>query len=620
MRRRYSSNGSDRRERALFLGLVALGVLAVIVARLFFLQVVYSDRSRELSERNWLRPEYLRGPRGRILDRNGVVLADMVPAFSIVMDPHHKSFVRHPERLDASLTRLAELVGGDAEHYRRTMTRDARSSYQPIRLERNADTLMVARVEEHRSELPGVSVEVQPARFYPADSLAAHVLGYVGEVGENDLDRLADLGYRPGSLIGKSGIELQYEDQLRGEDGIRYVEVDALGRRSEVFIRAQPVPPRAGRDLTLTLDAGLQRVMEDAMGEARYDGRSDPPEVRGAGVLMDVRRGEVLAMASRPGFSPNDFSPLSPDDWHALNREGAPLLNRAIQSAYPPGSVFKPITQYALFSAGIIHPGQGLSPCFGSYRFGNRSFRCWKPSGHGSLDPEDAMAQSCDVFFYQVAPTLGVDGIARAAELFGVAQPTGIDLPGERAGLVPDSQYYDRRYGKHGWGQGQTLNLIIGQGEILVTPMELARYTATFAADGMRPVPRLLKELGPEHRQARHPEPPLPRPPTRLAVDEQAVWEVRKGMRAAVTKGTARSVQLPGISIAAKTGTAQNPGYDHALFIAFAPAENPEVALALVFEHRGHGGSVCAPVARKIFAEYFGVTDSLLVQVGGDTD
>ena len=616
MRGRYSSGGADRRERALVLRLVGLAVMLVLLARLASLQVLSSQESRDLSLRNWRRPEFVPGPRGRILDRNGVVLADMIPSFIITFDPHFKGFVHHAGRLDSTLVRLADLVGEDPDHYRQVVKRERVSSYNPVRLVRSADTTQVARVEEHRAELPGVSVEVEAIRYYPADSLAAHVLGYTGEVGDKQLETLQGQEYRPGSLIGQTGIEKEYESQLRGEDGIRYVEVNASGRRSDAFLSTQPIPPKPGRDVTLALDSNIQRVAENALDRAGYDGRGDPPEVRGAAVLMDVRNGDVLVMASRPGFDPNTFSgALSQETWDALNRPSAPLLNRAVQSVYPPGSVFKPLSLYAALAEGIIQPGQKLSPCFGGFRFGNRTFRCWKRAGHGALTDVEAMAQSCDVYFYQLAVSLGVNGIARYGELFHFADLTGVDLPGERTGLIPDTRYFDRRYGTRGWSHGVALNLIIGQGEVLATPIELAEYIAVMATGGRRPRPRLVKALGEDRRDRRYPAPALAPSYIEIPLDPAAVAEVHKGMRAAVEGGTARSAAVPGETVAGKTGTAQNPGFDHALFLAYAPADDPQVAVAVVLENRGHGGSVAAPVAQRILSAYFGVDDSLVVRV-----
>jgi penicillin-binding protein 2 len=616
MRGRYSSNGSERRERGLVLNLVGLVLLFILVGRLFVLQVVSSDRSRELAKKNWLKPEYVPGPRGRILDRNGVVLAEMIPSFAIAVDPQDDTYTRDSQALEQTLDRLAQLIGGDPERYRELVEKQRRASYKPIRLERGVDSIMVARVEENRAILPGVTVEVEPTRRYPADSLAAHVLGYIGEVGEEELEKLADRGYRPGSLAGKTGIELQYEELLRGEDGIRFVEVNALGRRSEAFNREQPVPPRPGRDVILSIDKDVQAAAERALEEAGYDGEGTAPEVRGACVLMKVWSGEVLAMASRPGFDVNLFSrSISQEEWKDLTRAGHPLLNRAIQAAYPPGSVFKPLSGYAAFQEGIVRPGQYLNPCFGGHQFGNRIFHCWKRTGHGLVDDLDAMSQSCDIYFYQIGSSLGVNGIARYANLFQIHRVTGVDLPQERKGLVPDSDYYDRRFGKGKWSRGVALNLIIGQGEIQLTPIQLVQFVGVLATGGRRVTPRLLKSLGPEQRTGHYPSPNLEPTFQEIPLEKGALERVRSGLRAAVEEGTARNAAVLWHRVAGKTGTAENPGFDHAVFVAYAPAEEPEVALAVLLENRGHGGSVAAPVARKVMASYFGVPDSLVARV-----
>jgi penicillin-binding protein 2 len=487
-----------------------------------------------------------------------------------------------------------------------------RRTYKPVRLERGVDERIVARVEEHRASLPGVSVDVEPVRRYPMGSLASHVLGYIGEPREGELEALAEDGYHLGSLIGKTGLELEYEQQLRGEDGIRFVEVNALGRKSEAFNREQPVPPRPGRDIILSLDAKIQAVTERALDEAGYDGEGDPPEVRGSAVLMDVWTGEVLAMASRPGYDVNIFSrSISVDEWQHLTRDSRPLLNRAVQAAYAPGSVFKPLTEYAALAEGIIEPGQKLNPCTGGFQFGNRRFRCWKWAGHGRLDDVEAMAQSCDVYFYQIAPTLGVDGIARYGRLFRLDEPTGIDVPQERESLIPDSNYYDERYGKKKWSPGLALNLIIGQGEIQLTPIHLVQFAGILATGGRRMTPRLVKDLGEERRTGRYPRPDVQPFYHEIPLDPVALGRVRAGMERAVISGTAGNAAIPGHTVAGKTGTAENPGFDHAVFIAYAPAEKPEVAVAVLLENRGHGGSVAAPVARSMLAAYFGVSDSL---------
>jgi penicillin-binding protein 2 len=366
--------------------------------------------------------------------------------------------------------------------------------------------------------------------------------------------------------------------------------------------------------VTLSLDADIQREAEAALADAGYDGNEEPPEVRGAAVLLDVRSGEVLAMASAPGFDVNLFSgSLSRDEWRDLTRASRPLLNRALQASYPPGSVFKPLTQYAALAEGLTTPDAMRGPCFGGHKFGNRVFHCWKRSGHGKVDARTAMAQSCDVYFYEIAPGLGVDGIARYGRHFRVAERTGIDLPDERQGLIADPAYYDERFGKKNWSPGVALNLVIGQGEIQLTPIELAQFTGVLATGGRRVHPHLLKSLGHEERVRRYGNPTQDLRPEEIPLDPASLDVVRDGMRRAVETGTAVNASLPGVSVVGKTGTSQNPGFDHALFVAYAPAEDPEVAVAVVLENRGHGGSVAAPVARRILARYFEIPDSLAV-------
>jgi len=611
MKRSYSRNGNERRERATVLGLLGFCVLILLLGRLFQLQVLGSERSLELARRNWLRPEYLPGPRGCILDRSGRVLADARPSFSIVVDPDYDRFLRRPDALDSSLVALAGLLSGDVERYRRDVRRGREATYKAIRLERNADSVCVATVEEHRARLPGISVEVEAARFYPEDSLACHVLGYVSEVSGEDLERLEGKGYRPGSMIGQTGVEKQFEDLLRGEDGIRYVEVNALGRRSEAFLRTEPVFPNPGRDLVLSLDSRLQREAEWALDDAPYDGEGDPIAVRGAVVLMNVWTGEVLALASRPAFDGNLFAGgVSQEDWESIMGPDKPQLNRVVHAAYPPGSVIKPFSAYAGLVDGCIGRIR-FTPCYGGFKFGNAVKRCWKRGGHGRLDVLGAIAQSCDVYFYQVGAAMGVEGIARyAKDVFALDALTGIDLPLERRGKIPDTAFYDERFGERGWTRGVALNLIIGQGEMLLTPIELVQHAGVLATGGRRVTPRLLLDLGEERREGRYPEPPLGPSFSETLLDPEALALAKQGMVDAVAVGTAGGGAVEGVVVAGKTGTAENPGQDHALFIGYAPADAPEVAVAVVLENRGHGGAAAAPVAGRILSAYFATQDS----------
>ena len=364
----------------------------------------------------------------------------------------------------------------------------------------------------------------------------------------------------------------------------------------------QVLPPRSGRDLRLTLDLDLQRVAEQALEEAPYDGPGEPPsEVRGAVVVLDVRNGDVLALASRPTYNPNAFSRrLSRTEWDRMNRESQPLFHRAVRGRYPPASTFKPLTVYAALDMGLVSPGQRLASCDGGWQFGNRYFRCWKPAGHGRVNAVQAVAYSCDTYFYQLAPQIDLEGFGKYAEAFRLAEPTGIPLGGERAGLVPDREWFNNTYGSRGWSRGVTLNLSIGQGELAFTPVQLAVFTAAVAT-GNRVRPRLVLEEDGVPRE--------PRLPVALPLDSEHLAVARRGMVAAVEWGTAQIVRFEDLPVAAKTGTAENAGVDHAVFIAYAPVENPRVALVVYLENRGHGGAAAGPVARRILARAFDLGD-----------
>jgi len=583
------------------LGTLGLIALSVLVLRLFTLQVVFGPKYREYAEKNWLRPKRVPGHRGGIVDRNGTVLADIVPSFSVMFDAQHEAFGKHPDLKKEVLDRVARLTGNDASEFEEIVERTKAYSYEPITLLRSVDMRTVITLEERRHDLPGVFVDTVPMRYYPQDSLAAHVLGYVQEVTDQDLADHPDI-YRLGSMIGRTGIEASFEPELRGRDGVEFIEVSAVGRRSEHFLSLDPIPPTSGQDLRLALDADLQRTAEEALEAAPYNGPGKaPPEVKGAVVLLDVRNGDVLAMASRPTYNPNAFSKrLSPEVWGHMNRDTQPLFHRAIKGRYPPGSTFKPLTLYGALEEDLVEPQERLAPCRGGWQYGNRFFRCWNAAGHGALTAEEALAHSCDTYFYQLAPRVGLDGFQKFTRRFGMDEKTGIHLLGEAVGLVPSKAWFNETYGPRGWSRGVTLNLAIGQGELAFTPIELAVFTASIAT-GRRVTPRLVLE------QDGRPMPVLPQQD--LHLEARCVDVVRRGMEQAVLKGTAQVVRFPNLRVAAKTGTAENAGVDNAVFVAYAPVEDPQVALVVYLENRGHGGAAAGPVARRLLAAYFDLGD-----------
>src|SRR5438477_7860106 len=385
--------GWQRRERTLTFAVV--GIFALVILRLFVLQVLEGSKYRELSEENRIRVEVLTAPRGEIRDRKGRVLADCAPSFTVTLDPYDKAYVRNARGIDATLAILGPMLGTDATELREKIQRERKVSFLPIRLKRNVDMKSVAFVSEHRDQLPGVQVESEPLRRYTLGPLGSHLLGYVGEISDKELIDPHYSDYLSGDLIGRMGIERRYEKLLRGVDGKRFVEVNALGRKGEFLGEKHPILPTRGTDLTLTIDLDVQRAAEDAF----------QPGARGAVVAIDPRNGEVLALVSKPNYDPNEFSTgITRERWSELSGGGNyPLFNRAIQAVYPPGSTLKPFTALAALEAGAITAGTCFAQtCNGAFRFGSRLFGCWKHEGHGTLAVHDAIVRSCDVYFYQL--------------------------------------------------------------------------------------------------------------------------------------------------------------------------------------------------------------------------
>src|SRR6267154_2066067 len=408
--------GWQRRERTLTIAVV--GIFALVLLRLFVLQVLEGSRYRELSEENRIRVEVLTAPRGEIRDRKGRLLADCVPSFTVTLDPFDKAYSRAPARMDSTLRALGPILDADPADLRDKIQRERKISFLPIRLKRNVDIKTVAFVSEHRDQLPGVQVESEPLRRYPLGLMGSHLLGYVGEISDKELADPAYGDYLSGDLIGRMGVERRYEKQLRGVVGKRFVEVNALGRKGDFLGEKHPVLPQRGTDLTLTIDLDLQRAAENAF----------EPGARGAGVAIDPRNGEVLALVSKPNYDPNEFSTgITQARWDELSSGGNyPLFNRAIQASYPPGSTLKPFTALAALETGAITAGTYFAQaCTGEYRFGSRLFGCWKPEGHGSLALHDAIVRSCDVYFYQLGLRIGMERLSDYMDKLRLSEKTG---------------------------------------------------------------------------------------------------------------------------------------------------------------------------------------------------
>jgi penicillin-binding protein 2 len=605
------------REKHLFMArigvavVVCLGLTSLLVFRLVNLQVIDRAYYATRAEENRMRLSAVPPVRGLMTDRNGVLLAQNTPAFVLEIVPEQV------HDMDALLAKLRPLLNLDDAEIARFKDRVSKTPrYRAVPLRSNLTMEQVARFQLNRFDFEGSDVTATLTRSYPLGAAAAHVVGYVGGINEKEFETInADEKgalYQGLTQIGKIGVEKSHEDELRGTPGAKIVEANAYGRPLRELEYRQGAP---GKNLILTLDAKVQLAAETALGE-----------LDGAVVAIDPRNGEVIALVSKPGFDPQPFvAGIDRATYKALlDDRKRPLYNRALQGAYPPGSTVKPFMALAGLEHDLLDPNHGEF-CSGSMSLPNstRKYRCWKRQGHGWMNMAGGVIQSCDIYFYELAQTLGVDRIHSFLNLFGLGHPTGIDLPLEKSGLLP-SREWKLRTRKEVWFPGETLNIGIGQGYMTTTPMQLAQITARMAMRGKGFEPHIVHATEDALTGRRTPVVPkaLPPIPHRHAQDWEtvinAMVEVTAGQR-----GTAHRVfkDAP-YRVAAKTGTAQVAGMaqdelkakeldetpfhlrDHALFVAFAPAEDPKIAIGVIAEHAGHGGSAAAPIARQVMDQY----------------
>ncbi|MDO9694891.1 MAG: penicillin-binding protein 2 [Candidatus Latescibacteria bacterium] len=572
-----------RAVQARILRVAILLVFGVIAGNLLVMQVVKHEQYESQSLENRQLRTRIQAPRGRILDRDGRLLADNVYIADITV-PNRCLGQAGP---DSTLEKLLTWLRLPRYETLDRLAGEQSAGRPRLTLVANAAMPQIAVIEERRRELPGVKVETRSRRRYLDGPLFGHVIGYVGETLPNEIGKGDDPdGYKPGDWIGRGGLEAVLEEHLRGQAGYTLQEVNAVGRvvgRREVELR----PVRPGRDVVLTLSKALQDSLGAAMGDNI-----------GCAVALSLPSGEVLAAVSIPCYDPNMFtSGISTKDWQALQSDpGHPFLNRLIQATYPPGSPYKIVTSLTALQLGIAAPGTAYAPCGGAYQLGNRSFRCWKRGGHGALDHTGALVHSCDVFYYQLGLRLSIDQLAVTARLLGLGATTGSPFKGESSGNVPDKAWYDRKFGARGWSRGVMLNNAIGQGELLVTPLQMAVLTGRVATG--------LADLRPTF--VRDPAPASSPGLRALPIDAAHLDWVRRTMRQVVDAGTGTRARVQSIEVAGKTGTSENPhGEDHAWFVCFAPAILPEVAVVVILENGGHGGAVAAPVAGRWLSAYF---------------
>jgi penicillin-binding protein 2 len=576
-------------------------ILSALLFRAWYLQITKGSYYKEQSENNRVRVVYIQPPRGLVFDRHGELLANNVPSFNLYLIPEDIS------DKNSVLNELVRLIHLDrAEMEEKIQSRKDNVPYMPVKIKEGLSLKEVTLIEAHRLDLAGTLIEPEPQRNYLYGTLAAHLLGYVGEISPTQLQEPGNSDVLPGTSVGQSGIEKTYDPYVRGDVGEKIIEVDAMGHEMKV-LRVEP--PASGSDVYLTIDLNLQKVAEEALGNDA-----------GTIVAMNPRNGEILAMVSHPAYDPNQLSQsLSTAEWDALSSDpGHPLTNRATQGQYPPGSTFKLVVSSAALETKEVTPDEQIN-CTGGLYFGRRLYRDWKRGGHGPMDLHSAIVQSCDVYFYEVGRRVGIDRLADVATQYGLGQPTGIELTSEKSGVIPSTQWKTRVKGEP-WYPGETLSASIGQGFVTVTPIQLAEVIGTVAMSGLRYQPHLIKAIRDRATQRLYEFPPVE--VGRVEMSKRTFSVIRKALAGVVSEphGTGAAAQSKFVSIGGKTGTAQvvetRPGVptkslpkqlqDHAWFVAFAPVEDPQIAVVVLIEHGGHGGETAAPPARKVIEEYLG--------------
>ena len=569
------------------IAVAVMGAFLVIVGQLWYLQVLEGGHFLDASDKNRIRIRPVAAPRGILFDKNGVPLVDNRPAFTLSLIP--RELPREDQNRDAVLGRVASLLQIPYQELAESVTRVPSDSFLPVRVRRGLTLEDMAKIEEWKLELPGVIVEVEPQRTYPNSRFAAHLLGYVREASD---EQLKGGRYRRGDMVGQSGLERLLDEFLRGRDGGERIEVDALGRPVRVVQHTDPHP---GSQVITTIDRRVQEAAEQAM-----EGKA------GAIVVMDPRSGDIRALVSTPAFEIDRFTAtIDRAAWlRVVQDPDHPLLNRAIQSQYAPGSIFKIVVTAAGLQEATIAPMDRVY-CNGEFHLGAWTFKDWKEGGHGSVDLQKALAQSCNIFYYQAGLKIGGAAITRYARAFGFGTATGVELGGEKLGLIPQPK--GRR---KSWQGGDIVNMSIGQGQVLVTPLQVARFMAAVANGGVLWKPRLVERIERPDRGVLYSDPGQVAGHVELS---PAVWAfLRQALWAVVNDGTGIAAKIPGIDIAGKTGTAQmvahskaEKGQDHAWFAAFAPVRDPEVVVVVLVERGGKGGQVAAPIARRILNAIF---------------
>lgn len=597
------------------LGHIVVLAFVLITARLWYLQVYKGEQFYNYSVQNRLRKEVIKAPRGMIFSRNNEMLVSNVPRFDAVIVPQYLKNEKE------SLRKLSQILDVDIIDIEKDL-KNARgqASYRPVTIKRNISRREVAIIETESSKIPGVFVQTFISRQYLDDEVGGHLLGYISEISQEQLPRLRkrdNYPYRLGDFIGQAGLEEEFDLHLRGEDGHEFMEVDARGRMRRhletghnLFAGIENKPAQPGHNIRLTIDRDLQLSAYESLGD----------KVGGV-VMVDVHTGEVLSMVSKPSFDPTQFSKgLTVSYWNELiNNTKNPLRDRTIQEHYSPGSVFKPVTAIAGLEEGLIEPDEEIM-CRGTFRLGRRVYHDWKRSGHGMTDLYKSLRESVDVYYYKLATELDIDSLAHYSKLLGLGRKTGIELPRETSGLIPTREWKKKRNGED-WQLGETLSCAIGQSYVLTTPLQLAMAFATIANEGKLMRPQVVKEIFSNNGEIIRKT--GPEVVDEMNFDPETYKAIKRGLYEVVNKkgGTAWWYRGRGIRMAGKTGTSQvrsmtsqelfskcsEMPYDmrhHGLFVAYAPAKNPQVAISVIVEHGCGGSSAAAPVARDVLTTY----------------
>ena len=594
-----------RKKIKVYVVLVIISFLLMLV-RVWYLQILKGEDFMGQSEQNRIRKITLPDHRGTIKDRRGETIVSIRPSFSLYVTPEDAT------NLSESLNHLSEVIKIDQKKIRKDIRLSR--SFKDVLMKRDISRVEIAYFEENKMLFPGIHIKVVPLRSYLNKEFASHILGYLGEISKDEFKDLKYKSYELGEMIGRNGLEKIYESSLKGKRGYKEVEVDVAGRELKVL---RKLSPQIGNSLVLTLDSRVQIKLEELMDEV-----SGNNPVEGSVVVMKVTTGEIIAMVSKPSYDPNLFAAgISRKKWNLLlSDKNNPLQNRSIDGQYPPASTYKLVTAYAALSENLIKPEDTVF-CPGHFRLGKRKYRCWKKRGHGAMNLHDALVQSCDVYFYTLGHRLGIDNLAKYATKLGFGSNTGIGLSGEKSGLIPTSAW-KKKVKNEVWYPGETISASIGQGYNLITPLQNASMISAISNGGFLPTPYLVKKI--EDSEGKLIKEFPPKNLKKIAMDPEILKHLKEGLRGVVYEphGTGHRARLKNIVVSGKTGTAQvvsmkdsediDPDEkipysfrDHAWFIAFAPYENPEIAVSIIIEHGGHGGETAAPIARKIIKNYF---------------